>query len=130
MAFLMVVNALALLAAAGAGVSIARVVPIATGALFMVMGNVLGKFRKNFLVGIRTPWTLASDEVWLRTHRLGGRLFVIAGALLVIAGTIGGPATIAAIPALALLAAVPPVIYSFVIYRRLEARGRPHDRGH
>jgi uncharacterized membrane protein len=45
----------------------------------IVFGNYLGKTTKNFWLGIRTPWTLASDEVWLKTHRLSGILFAGAG---------------------------------------------------
>ncbi|HMC92889.1 MAG TPA: SdpI family protein, partial [Allosphingosinicella sp.] len=39
------------------------------GAMFVLIGNQLGKSRSMYLVGIRTPWTLASEEVWIRTHR-------------------------------------------------------------
>ncbi len=46
---------------------------------FAWMGNLLGKTRRNFFMGIRTPWTLASDKVWLATHRLAGKLMVIGG---------------------------------------------------
>lgn len=55
---------------------------VALGALFVVMGNVLGKLRPNHIVGIRTPWTLASDRVWDQTHRFGGKVFVVAGTVL------------------------------------------------
>jgi hypothetical protein len=45
----------------------------------IVCGNFLGKTTKNFWLGVRTPWTLASDEVWLKTHRLAGAMFIVAG---------------------------------------------------
>ena len=121
LAFLLVVNALALMAAAGMAVSISRTIPVALGALFMVLGNFMAKFRKNFFVGIRTPWTLASDEVWLRTHRLGGRLFAASGLLLIVAGLLGGVAILAVIPVLLVLTGVVPIVYSFVTYRRLDS---------
>lgn len=79
LAFLLVVGTIALLAGAGHHVSVRLVAPIAVGALLMVIGNFMGKFRKNFFIGIRTPWTLTSDAVWERTHRLAGWLFVLAG---------------------------------------------------
>lgn len=50
--------------------------------LFLVIGNVMGKLRPNYTVGIRTPWTLANDRVWDQTHRFGGKTFVFAGGLL------------------------------------------------
>jgi uncharacterized membrane protein len=93
---------------------------VAVGLLLMVMGNFLGKVRKNFFLGIRTPWTLASDEVWAKTHRLGGWCFVVAGIFMAIMGVItppsGMPWVIGIIVAIALI----PVVYSYIAYRRIE----------
>jgi uncharacterized membrane protein len=57
----------------------------ALGALFMVLGNLMGKLRQNHFAGIRTPWTLADERVWARTHRFGGFLFFGAGLLVLLA---------------------------------------------
>ena len=51
----------------------ARAIPVLAGALLIVIGNVLGKIRPNFSMGIRTRWTLADEEVWDKTHRFGGK---------------------------------------------------------
>src|SRR5512137_2295918 len=54
------------------------------GGLFLFfawLGNMLGKTRRNFWIGIRTPWTLASDAVWIATHRLGARIFMAVGII-------------------------------------------------
>ncbi|MFO0880657.1 MAG: SdpI family protein [Gemmataceae bacterium] len=90
------------------------------------LGNVMGKVKRNFYVGIRTPWTLASDLVWDRTHRLGAWMFVgggLVGCLLVLVGVW---------PLLALgvfgVAAIVPVIYSLVLYKQLERQGRLNDQ--
>ncbi len=56
------------------------------GALFMAIGNYLGKIRSNFMFGIRTPWTLSSELSWNRTHRLGGWLFFATGLLTFLSG--------------------------------------------
>ncbi|MGA0704549.1 MAG: SdpI family protein [Steroidobacteraceae bacterium] len=53
--------------------------PLLIGAFLMILGNNLGKSRSNFFAGIRTPWTLSSEYAWMRTHRLGGKLFMLAG---------------------------------------------------
>lgn len=45
-------------------------------AMFLFLGNMMGKIRPNYFLGIRTPWTLESEAVWTRTHRLAGRLWV------------------------------------------------------
>lgn len=74
------------LAARGAGVSRSVVVPLAVGALFVVLGSVMGKIRPNWFVGIRTPWTLSSKDAWVRTHRLGGWLFLLLGLTFILDG--------------------------------------------
>lgn len=117
-AFFFLVNTVVLLAGIGVPVAMDRVFPAALGLLFVVLGNYMGKFTKNFFAGIRTPWTLASDEVWLKTHRLGGKLFVLAGLVIFVAGLLG--AGTVAIPAAALVAGGVPAVYSYWLYRRIE----------
>lgn len=51
------------------------------GILFMAIGYMLRQAKRNFFIGIRTPWTLSSDTVWEKTHQLGSVLFVLSGAL-------------------------------------------------
>ncbi len=91
---------------------------VALGVLFAVIGNLLGKVTRNFFVGIRTPWTLASEEVWYRTHRLAGKLFVAAG-LFTAAASLAGLRVWPLVASIA-VASVVPIVYSYVIYRRLE----------
>lgn len=62
----------------------------AVALLFIVLGNYMGRFRHNYFVGIRTPWTLASEEVWQKTHRLAGKLYVGAGIIALSGLFIGG----------------------------------------
>jgi uncharacterized membrane protein len=89
---------------------------------FVLLGNVLGRVQRNFWIGVRTPWTLASDAVWIRTHRFTAWLFVAFG--------LGGFfATLAGVPVLWCLAGVGvivlvPILYSLVLYKRLEREGR------
>ncbi|HEY7162658.1 MAG TPA: DUF1648 domain-containing protein, partial [Acidobacteriota bacterium] len=64
MVFLLVTTVFALLMAKGMSLPLGRIVNAGLGLLLIVSGNFLGKVTKNFFVGIRTPWTLASDEVW------------------------------------------------------------------
>src|SRR5699024_8509223 len=65
--FMLVVGVVTLAAGAAYAVPVPLIILLAVGALFMVRGNYMGKLRKNFFIGIRTPWTLASDAVWERT---------------------------------------------------------------
>ena len=90
---------------------------IAVGLLLIVIGNSLGKFSQNGVVGIRTPWTLANEEVWVRTNRVGGWLIVLAGAVMTATGLMGfrmAPGVIALG-----VAAVISVGYSYLIWRRI-----------
>jgi len=49
--------------------------------LLVVMGNLMGKIRQNWVIGVRLPWTLAREDVWNRTNRLGGKLFIASGLM-------------------------------------------------
>jgi len=121
--FMFVVGVTVILAARGAPFDPGDIVLPGVGALLVVIGNYMGKLRKNFFIGIRTPWTLASDEVWAKTHRLGGWTFVLAGLVMILSGLVGWPPMAATIIAVSVLAALVPVVYSFVIYKRLEGFG-------
>ena len=103
-----------------ASIDISSFVFVAVGLLLMVMGNFLGKVRKNFFLGIRTPWTLASDEVWAKTHRLGGWCFVVAGIFMALMGVIMPPSAMPWVVAVIVAMAFVPVVYSFIAYRRIE----------
>ncbi len=117
-AFLFGLDAMTLLAGLGVAVPFAHCLSAGIGLLFVVLGNFMGKLTPNFFVGIRTPWTLADPEVWLRTHRLAGKLFVAAGLVIVVLALlgvgmgwlVGGLIAIVMVPA----------AYSYVIYRQLE----------
>jgi uncharacterized membrane protein len=99
----------------GAGVS------LLLGAMWIAMGQMMPRTRRNPFIGIRTSWTLASDENWLRTHRVGGYAFFIGGVVTVAAALLGDHALFVAIPA-ALVSAFVPVVYSFLLSRRLQEK--------
>lgn len=82
------VNVVVVGSALGATFDVSRIVLVGVGALFVVIGNYLPKVRPNYLLGIRTPWTLTSDLSWDKTHRLGGRIFVLEGVLFLVLGLI------------------------------------------
>lgn len=85
-AFLAVMHGVAVANVLGAEVNMGAVVAPLTGALFIVLGGLMGKIRPNWFVGIRTPWTLSSKLAWTRTHRVGGWAFVLTGVAVLIAG--------------------------------------------
>jgi uncharacterized membrane protein len=97
---------------------------MAAGILFFLalIGNVLGQVRRNFWMGVRTPWTLASEAVWIKTHRLAAWLFVAFGLLGGIASLAGAPLSLVFSGLIA--AALCPVLYSLFLYKKLERQGR------
>ena len=106
------------------GLRIEHIVAAAIGVMFVLIGNQLGKSRSMYLVGIRTPWTLASEEVWIRTHRLGGKLMVGGGLAMVVAALLPIPAGLLAGvcgASLAVMVGV-PVVYSYLLWRREQAQ--------
>jgi uncharacterized membrane protein len=89
---------------------------------FALLGNVLGQVRRNFWMGVRTPWTLASETVWNNTHRLAAWLFVAVGILGAVAVVIGVPLWVCF--GAIIVAALVPVLYSLWLYKRLEREGK------
>jgi uncharacterized membrane protein len=117
--FMLGIHVLSLLAAMNISRSMPVTPPFLVGAVLIILGNYLPKVRRNFFIGIRSPWTLADEDVWFRTHRFGGLLLVVCGVLLMAIGPfLQGRASAIAVFALVVLAALASVIYSFVIYRR------------
>jgi uncharacterized membrane protein len=85
-----------------------------------LLGNVMGKVRRNFWLGVRTPWTLANDRVWYSTHRLAARTMV-AGSVVGFAVALGGRPGVAV--GIIGVAALAPAVYSLLYYKRLERSG-------
>ncbi len=93
------------------------VVTTAVGALFLLIGVLMPRMRPSWFMGIRTPWTLSSDHVWTETHRLGGRLFVVAGVLIAVSGLLPGNWWLVGAVGLAIVLTLAPVGYSWWLWR-------------
>jgi uncharacterized membrane protein len=119
------IHGLTLWAAVKGPVDITRALLLGLLAMFGLIGGVLGRVRRNFFVGVRTPWTIASERVWDDTHQLAARLMVGASllGLVPVFLPIPIPAVTTAVVGLILAAALIPVAYSLVLYKRLESRG-------
>jgi len=121
--FNLVIQLLTTAYALGAQVDISLIVFLAVSVLFMFLGNYLGKLRRNFWAGIRTPWTLASDIVWERTHRLGGWLFVLVGFIGLITSFFP-PLRLIGLFVPLIVVVVILVAYSYIAYQRYTVEGR------
>ena len=90
----------------------------AIGLLFIFIGFMLRKAKRNFFIGIRTPWTLSSDTVWNETHRIGAVLFMISGALAFLGGLFGGNTAFWMMFAPIIGSTIFLLVYSYVLYQR------------
>jgi uncharacterized membrane protein len=105
-------------------VPVARLIIGGIGLFFVILGNQLSKSRQMYMVGIRTPWTLADPDIWIATHRLGGKLMMLAGLVWLVAAVcawVGGYAA-PVLVGMMLLSALVPVVYSFLLWRRMGKR--------
>jgi len=111
---------LIVISALGVALDVSRAIEGGVCLMIALLGNVLGKVRRNFFVGIRTPWTIANEQVWNATHRLGAKTFFAGGLLGLVAVILRAPFWL---PVTAVIVAVLiPVIYSLMFYKQLERR--------
>jgi len=88
----------------------------ALGLLFIFIGFMLRNAKRNFFIGIRTPWTLSSDKVWDETHRVGSWLFIAMGVITVFTGFLSQTGIYFMFASI-LVAVIVPVVYSYILYR-------------
>lgn len=116
--FLVFVHFLTLNAVMRAGMTLNTTLMIAAVGLFLaVIGNYLPRTRSNWFLGVRTPWTLSSERVWKKTHRLAGRLFVVGGILLAAVGFLLPGSLVWVLLGVVVIMALVPVVYSYFIFR-------------
>jgi len=111
-----------LLASIESGVDTTRLLVGGMFLFFAALGNVLGKVRRNFYVGIRTPWTIASEHVWNQTHRVAAWLYVplsLIGFAAVVLGV-----NLIVVFVVFVIGVLFPVPYSLYLYKRLEREGK------
>lgn len=116
--FMLAVMVLTFEASLSQEVNVNQWIMVGVGTLFVIIGNYLSKVPKNFFLGIRTPWTLASDEVWYKTHRFSAWVFILSGLLTVIGAIFQWP--IIALIVILSSAGLIPVIYSLLVYKQVE----------
>lgn len=120
--FLLIIQLATIAAAFHVAVDIPLITSLAISVLFIFIGNYMGKLRRNFCAGIRTPWTIANETVWERTHRFGGWLFVIGGLIDVVLSFIPS-VRFYGVLGVVLLMALGSVVYSYVVYQRIVVHG-------
>jgi uncharacterized membrane protein len=91
------------------------------GLLFMALGNYFKVIKQNYFLGIKTPWTLESEEVWKLTHILAGKLWIVGGLLMIIFSLV--------IPeninfyffiSIIVIISIVPIVYSYLKFKELK----------
>jgi len=124
--FFLMFYAITLLPNFGVETGFSTLFSLPLGFMFIAIGLLMPSFKRNFFVGIRTPWTLASDKVWNKTHKFGGTLFVAAGSVsLATAFLLPGEQSVLAIVGVVLAAALAGVAYSYFEFRKSGKKGNP-----
>lgn len=118
--FSLVLTPVTLFIALGYDIRIEKLVPIFVSLLFLVIGNYLPKCKHNYTVGIKVPWTLASEENWNRTHRFAGWVWSIGSILMLVSALTGWLVQQVSLFSITAMTAL-PVIYSFLFYRKTKA---------
>jgi immunity protein, SdpI family len=121
-AFMLVAHGMIIASGLGYSVKIDRLMPIGIGLLLIVLGNYLTRVEPNWFVGIRTPWTLSSDNVWRKTHRTGGWLMVVGGFVVAACAFLPHGAFLPLFVGAIVIIAVIPIVQSYVLWRREQGR--------
>jgi uncharacterized membrane protein len=116
--FMAALHVLILYVAIVPGASLARAIWVVLGAFYIALGLVIPRIKRNPVMGVRTPWTLTSDENWARTQRVGGYSMVLGGIVAAVFGVLGGTAGgVVALVAI-FVSALVPAGYSLLLARR------------
>lgn len=119
--FFSLIHLISLLYSMGVHLQIGIIVKILVSCLFILLGNNMGKVKHNFFVGIKTPWTLASEEVWSKTHRFAAPLWVIIGTIGIFLSFIQATWANFLLFASYIFMCAIPIIYSYFIFRRINS---------
>jgi len=93
------------------------IIPIGLGLLFFYSGVLCENAKRNWFIGIRTPWTLSSEKVWEKTHQIGGKLFKVVGVVSLIGAFFPSYALFfILLPVLSVMTYV--LIYSYIEYQK------------
>ncbi|HEY8911050.1 MAG TPA: SdpI family protein [Desulfosporosinus sp.] len=92
---------------------------ISSSLLFILLGNVIGRFKYNYFIGFKIPWTLVNEEVWRKTHRLAAPLFVIGGIINLVLNLIGTKLIGIGLMITVAVIIIVPTVYSYFAYQKI-----------
>lgn len=116
-AYMLYIHALTLAASLGFQFNMTMMLLPVVGLLFIGIGYMMKQAKRNFFIGIRTPWTLSSETVWDETHKLGSKLFVLGGVVTIVSAFLGEAGFWLMMIAI-MVAAFVPIVYLYILWRR------------
>jgi uncharacterized membrane protein len=90
------------------------------GLLFAFLGNYFKTIKPNYFIGIRTPWTLENEEVWKKTHLMGGKLWFVGGLLMALTFVLPNEIQIYTFLAIAAVITIVPIVYSYLEFKKIK----------
>ena len=119
---LFLINMFILLISIGYDIPMENLAGPLVGLLFLIMGNYMQQAKQNFFFGIRTPWTLMDETIWRKTHRLGGKLFMVGGIIMMLTLFLPANYEMFIILSVTALVAVVPTAYSYLLFRKIDSQ--------
>ena len=92
------------------------------GLLFTFLGNYFKTLKPNYFIGIRTPWTLENEEVWKKTHLLGGKMWFVGGLLMAMTFVLPEPLNLYAFLGITAIISIIPIVYSYLEFKKLKSQ--------
>jgi uncharacterized membrane protein len=93
------------------------IIPL-VGLLFAFSGNYFQTLKPNYFIGIRTPWTLESDEVWKKTHIIGGKLWFVGGILMTLSFLLPNAIKMIVFISIVVIITIIPIVYSYIQFKK------------
>jgi uncharacterized membrane protein len=103
-------------------VPVLNMVIAAFGLMLVVIGNYLPKCKPSYTIGIKISWTLNSEKNWVATHRMAGKLWVIAGALIILTALLPAKLIIWFFIPILLASVIVPFVYSYIYYKKYDCK--------
>ena len=102
--------------------NVPKVIMLGVGAMLAIFGKYMGRLKHNYFAGIKTPWTLANEEVWRRTHKMAGPIWVVGGILMMAVGFIPAQYKLGLFIAIMLALILIPAASSYITFKKLEGK--------
>ena len=117
--FIVLLNMMMLYSANTAAIEIDRLVPVLVALVLAFIGNLMNNLKPNYFLGIRTPWTLEDESIWIKTHRLASKIWFAGGLLAaLLVALLSQPLGTTIFVGMVIIMALVPVVYSFILFKQ------------